>query len=338
MSRFGMTRVAAAVVCSLVLAGCGDSAGPDEFDVGAMQADLAFFDLGQTDDEEALQRTLDEIDNGTTAVLIRSRTSQPRVLFSRGSTGISLSRAPLPDSVLGKTWEWDAVEDDYVLSERSGAPSDGTRYIVYEVEGFEIVEPVVEIGYVDIRDIQQGSRREARLTAVVNDVTQRDYTAFATGDETSGEIGASGFLLLSGVRINVDGSGTISPTGIAFESHVEVPSRDLEMDITVNGSFECCDFSVDMSLEGSAGRLDVTGTSDDEGSTYTFALNGEDFALHEMPMTDPDIWTALGGNTITPEHEDLFLDVEDMSLLGVLPIVEMASPVIQILSPVPDLF
>lgn len=339
MSRRGMVRVAAAVVCSLVLAGCGDSAGPDEFDPAQLQADLAFFDLGPTADEEALQKTLNEVDDGSSELASRGSTSRPEVFFSRGGSGVSLTRTPLPDSVLGKTWEYDTVEEEFVLSERAGAPSDGTRYIVYEVDGFAFVEPLVEIGYVDIRDLEQGSRREASLTAVVNDVTLRDYTAYATGDETAGELGVDGFIQLSGVRMNIEGSGTISPTAIAFQTHFEVPSRNLQMDFTLSGTVACCSFDVDMHFDGAAGQLDVTGSSDEAGSSYEFALNGEAFARHDMPSGEEvDVWTGLGGHNVTAAHEDLFTNVEDMGALAALGVAELASPVIPVLLPVPELF
>ncbi|MFW6084886.1 MAG: hypothetical protein ACODAA_06705, partial [Gemmatimonadota bacterium] len=57
-------------------------------------------------------------------------------------------RSLIPADLLGTTFEWDEVENGYVATERTGAPANGIRFILYD----RTTDPLVENGFVDITD------------------------------------------------------------------------------------------------------------------------------------------------------------------------------------------
>lgn len=101
-----------------------------------------------------------------------------------------LSSGPIiPDPVLGTTFEWDVDVDAYVATSRTGAPANGVRFILYTVNGIthRPVEPVVEVGYVDLMDESTtGSLQlHIRVLGTGGTPTYLDYTAAIVASSSS---------------------------------------------------------------------------------------------------------------------------------------------------------
>ncbi len=103
-------------------------------------------------------------------------------LLRKSSTGTSFNatRAGIPPEVAGKTFEYSA--GSYVATGRTGAPANGVRFIIYAVHPvtFEPVEPLNEVGYVQITDLSGSNTQAARVAVVSNAITYLDYTVTAT--------------------------------------------------------------------------------------------------------------------------------------------------------------
>lgn len=88
-----------------------------------------------------------------------SLTSLPIYDFSSGFRNSMLPLAPgqvgIPDTLLGRTFTWDSAGKRYLLSSLSGAPADGTRFLLYafQLNAIGMGGPNTEqdIGQVDVR-------------------------------------------------------------------------------------------------------------------------------------------------------------------------------------------
>ncbi len=110
--------------------------------------------------------------------------------------GASPEAKVIPASVLGTTYVFDPETHCYVADpERTGAPENGVRYILYAVNPFTH-EPVVsaEIGYADLTDEGNDVPNTAalRLVAVSDGVTFVDYRVSLAGSNGSGELAVEG--------------------------------------------------------------------------------------------------------------------------------------------------
>lgn len=342
-----------ALLC-LVLAGCGDSAGPDEFDMVQMQADIDVgFEAEASPDNASIYEGLDQSDDilgSGGPVVSRTRwTAGAMPMLSRAGQPLSLSRGDLPDSVMGKTWEFDDVAGEYVASTRTDAPDDGARFILYAVDGAgAFASPLVEVGYLDFRELGNSERREGQLVAVVDDVTLYDLSGYATGAAGSGTFGATGFITFNGLRLEVDGTGSVQPSGAGsateLSTTITVPQHDVEIDGTVSdpgGSSNL--ITLTASVTSAAGQLDIAGTAGDNSSgdyatEFTFSLNGEEFATRNTVTGEPTTYTGLNGHVVSAEHEAFFeqaVDVPDLAAFSMFQILVMMTPVLE---PIPLAF
>ncbi|MBI3082064.1 MAG: hypothetical protein HYY94_03975, partial [Gemmatimonadetes bacterium] len=90
------------------------------------------------------------------------------------ATAASASVFP-PGIPLGATFVYDPAQQKYVASDRTGAPSNGVRFILYAVP---LAAQPSEIGHVDLLDQSTALRVQAFLTG--NTSPALDYTASAS--------------------------------------------------------------------------------------------------------------------------------------------------------------
>lgn len=300
MSRYGMVRVAAAVVCSLVLSGCGDSAGPADYDAVQMRG---------------------ELDGLVDALTGESNTP----MEVAGEEVRSFLGDASMDTLLGRTWVYDDASSEYVASARTGAPADGTRFIVYQVAASgNYATPLVEVGYVDIRKLDTASRREARLVAVIDGETVADYIAYATGDDTYGTFGYAGFVELGGQRADVTMDGLTAAQGGGSHERitysVEIAERELRfesmMDAPYGGSTGSNLYTA--MLEGRGGRLDLDGADSGAGFAGTLTLNGEEVAsfTDDNSDSDPPVFSPTGEHTVTAAEATLVAELLEEWAMG----------------------
>jgi hypothetical protein len=155
-----------------------------------------------------------------------------RLLRQLAPALISTSAAALfPPDVVGKTFEWNATTDMYEATARAGAPSNGVRFILYAIDPFTHapVEPVSEVGYVDLADESSGSTARVHVTVVGGSTVYVDYTvAVESLSMTSGRISAAGYI--------TNGAG--SPDTLRFNGKVTVSASQTSATITQDVSFD----------------------------------------------------------------------------------------------------
>lgn len=206
------TLAAAAIV---MLSGCGSSTSPaSAFDpITADSTSTRLF--APMDSNQALQSiaelsTYFSLTGAPPALGLLPRPGDadtPSATLDRlRGVGIALDAADiqsiLPSNVLGKTFVYNPNTPGYELSDSTGAPSNGVRFILYAVDPVlhRVLTPLNAIGYVDF--IDEGS--DLRITAVVNGVTYVDYTvslAVSVANQ-SFQLNASGYVSDGTRRVN----------------------------------------------------------------------------------------------------------------------------------------
>ncbi len=224
--------------------------------------------------------------------------------------------AIIPPEYLGKTFEWNLTTHQYDLTARTGAPSDGVRYILYAIDpltGFP-ADPLVEVGLVDLIDQSTSatSKLLIRVAGVGGTPVYVEYTITVSATLVSGRIAAAGYvtngagapdtLRFAGV---VTVSGTQTSATVTQDVSFDVNSRDIyirnvervtltETTITlrVNFRFEHGDevvtlaalFDVDQVSQTATGRVTVkvngglfaTCSAEVSASSYTVTCEGAD--------------------------------------------------------------
>lgn len=209
----------------------------------------------------------------------------------------------------GKTFVYDPDIDDYALSERSGAPANGVRFITYETDGAG--KPIVEneTGYFDLLDEGDSSAQDIalRLLVVEGSSTILDYATTLDENGPNGTITVDGFLTDGKDRLDfdIDVTGSDQPTSkkldVTFEMRVD--NRSFSINGSVSGIDEgASDMGdVDISVKHGAEslRVDVQGT--ETSIDGTFYLNGDVFATVSGNPDNPTFLGAGGGDLTQAE-------------------------------------
>lgn len=186
------------------------------------------------------------------------------------SSRIQASMAALPAAALGTTYVWDSTNAEYVQSDLSGAPSNGVRFLLYAVNPvtFRPVEPLDEVGYVDIIDESGSSTVAVRVLVVSNGATYLDYSVHASGTGSSGSVTVTGYPSDGTIRANFNLENTVTQTSdgvtLVLDYGLDVPNRNLELDWTatlteVTG--QAVQVGVDLTIQGENGTIRLQGTA-----------------------------------------------------------------------------
>ncbi|MGH7535479.1 MAG: hypothetical protein ACREMG_07825, partial [Gemmatimonadales bacterium] len=328
--HFAMRPLVAVTLVSLALGGCSssESSAPSEFNPEGATADLAAtqgaFQSPSVEAYAAVSGDISLVMNGAAAVsasaqLVTKAGANPERyvralagILPRASGGISAAVAAIPSGALGKTYVWDEVNGVYVASDLTGAPSNGVRFVLYAVNPVTLrpVEPVIEVGYVDLIDQSGTTTGSFRAIVVSGGVTYLDYTVSASGTENSGTVTISGFVTdgETTATFNLENVITNGASGlvITLDYDIDVPSRDLELDYTATLSgFLTETFAVDVNfiMKGSNGWVVLEGSYGNTGGTFTVTVNGDLFAT---------ITLAAGGElTVTGADGQPLSEVEE---------------------------
>jgi hypothetical protein len=327
----------AAVAVCVALTGCGDS-GPDvPFNPSGTTADLeavnstfsssAFasfstfslmFDaaLGGTPLISASAAAMDvrgKDNAGMRAAAVRTAKRLAAVLPRTVQTGASASIAAIPTDVAGKTFEYSA--GSYAMSDRTGAPATGVRFILYAVDPVTLapVEPLVETGYVDLIDLSSGSTSAARVVVVSGETEYLNYTVAVSNTVSGGRVSVLGMVTDGVHQANINLRATVTfNAGLTLTYGVDVPTRDFSMDITLVSSgldTETGTIEISLDVRGSNGWIRMTGQFDDTGVTLNVSVSGNHFATI----------TAVGGGdpVITGANGEFLTDDDIAALSGI---------------------
>jgi len=135
--------------------------------------------------------------------------------------------AIFPPDVLGKTFEWNVTTDVYEATARTGAPTNGVRFILYAVDPLSNlpVEPLVEVGYVDLKDESAGSTAKVHITVagVGGTPVYVDYSVtLASLSTTSVRMNTAGYIT----------NGVSSPDTLRFTGLILVAGSTTSASVT----------------------------------------------------------------------------------------------------------
>ncbi|MGD8697659.1 MAG: hypothetical protein PVJ43_00130, partial [Gemmatimonadales bacterium] len=136
-----------------------------------------------------------------------SRLGQSVRESSARGTALSMLRASIPTDSLGTTFEYDADSSRYVASVRTGAPTDGVRFILYNDK-----TALNEVGYIDLsgQSILDASGSPIDVTLKVFIASDSatlpvlNYQATGTVSGTGGTLSFTGFLSDGGSQLDFD--------------------------------------------------------------------------------------------------------------------------------------
>ena len=335
--QFSKRSVLTAVAVCVALTGCGDS-GPDvPFNPSGTTADLEavnstfssstfasfstfslMFDaaLGGTPLISASAAAMDvrgKDNAGMRAAAVRTAKRLAAVLPRAAQGGASASIAAIPAGVAGKTFVYSA--GSYVVSDRTGAPANGVRFILYAVDAVTLapVEPLVETGYADLIDLSSGSTSAARVVVVSGETEYLNYTVAVSNTISGGRVSVLGMVTDGVHEANINLRATVTfNAGLTLTYGVDVPTRDFSLDITLVSSgldTETGTIEITLDVRGSNGWIRMTGEFSGTGGTLNVSVSGRHFAT---------ITAVGGGDPVITGANGEFLSDQDLAALSAI--------------------
>ena len=338
-SQFRMTGLALLSMAALAMAGCSDAAGPSDVFDPVTTNESAQNVLSKVASNQAIQSisvlaSAFPSFGGSPALLIATlppasleQASErmwlgDRVRFMSQTLSLEGAAAPaviFPADHLGKTFVLNPATGQYEIDDsRTGAPANGVRLILYAVDPIlhATVEPLVEIGYLDLTDESTPSADAIGIEAVISGTTILDYDASATVTTTSVTFSAVGFLVHEGTQVDFNLSQSFSESdGISIDYLVSAPSEDASIRLEIDAAPASESASITLTVEHNADIvvLHIEATAGSIEGSVTF--NGELVILISGTEADP-VFTDREGNPISPEDlealHELFQSAEEV--------------------------
>lgn len=306
----GSARRFAAAAAAVAMAACGESTSPpDDFDPGTIEdiAADAFHVVGANPAVRSISAVTDGF-AGTFAGLAPARSRR---------AGAVADGVPIPDGARGQTFVFDVDAEHYALaSGRTGAPANGSRFILYGVSADGAVAlPPQEIGYLDLTDESTTETSLLGVTAAVEGVTQLDYDVSATGSVFGGtlRVNADGYVTDGSARIDFELAQNLSlATGFRFDYTLTDPVDGTTAALVFTGDTHTAlaTSSLTVTSNGRRVTLQVTATIESaidgvvtvDGAT-AFQIGG---TLEDPTFTDHD------GNPVTSAELAALTDLLDL--------------------------
>ena len=170
------------------------------------------------------------------------RRLQDLVAFSRLIPRFSVQAATalFPDTLKGKTFEWDTTSNGYVATTRTGAPANGMRFILYAIDPLTSspAKPLTEVGYIDLMD---ESTTHPTLHVMVAGVggapVYVNYTVTLASQTTSSVVVTTAGYITNGATSpdsvvfagTITGSGSASSITVTEDVSFDVNARDIHV-------------------------------------------------------------------------------------------------------------
>lgn len=315
----------ATVVLALALAACGkDSSAPSEFNPQGTTADMtaaqAAFQAPQMSSFAVLGGSISAVLNGSPVVkasalavrgLDAARAARDLAAIVPRPGVFQASVTSIPSDLLGTTFVWDVATAGYVSSDLTGAPSQGVRFLLYAVDPVMLqpVDPLVEVGYVDITDHSSMTAVDVNVRVVEGSVVYLDYNVTAHPSTNGGTLEISGFATDGATLANFDLTTSVTQTSnsvvIDYGYQVNVPSRHLTLTWTITmSSVSGSEFAttLDLVIDGPNGNVRLTGGYGVTERTLTVNVNGAVFATVNLDGPQPVI-TGADGQPLSAEDE-----------------------------------
>jgi len=249
----------------------------------------------------------------------------------------SAETAAIPAEVAGKTFEFDGI--GYVPTDRTGAPANGVRFIIYAVNPvtFEPSLPLTEVGYVQLNDLSGSNIQAARVIVVSGETTYLDYTVTATATVTGGRVTVVGFVTDGQYTANVNLRSTVNESaGFTLLYTLDVPQRDVAIDLTMSTSGldpETSVIEIDLSMSGPNGTVSMSGQFSETGGTLAVRVNGKVFATMTASGAGEPVITGANGQPLSDEDAVALRNIFEITGAAFIAFDEMVLPVAIFLEP-----
>lgn len=326
---------ALSLVFAVGLAACNDSTNPgDSFDPSASAADLeAVGSAFNTDVYASLSAmggnfgvvaaapalAVGVVDAGWISV------SSPEKweLYGGELANVLLSRSAavllIPDTFRGRTYENNAAGYFY-NPDRAGAPTNGIRFILYDVNPITGVPGTTEIGWVDVMDESTDLAAVVRLSVWSGDTEYINYTVGASGVINSVSFDIVGWVTDGTTQVNFTLNHSIDATFATaraeIDYQIDVPSRDFSvaanMVIEFNAETQAGSVTIETSFSQANNNVVVQGSIDSQtdAGTLEVLVNGNLFATitiagQSITVVGPD------GNALSQEQAQALQKITD---------------------------
>ena len=321
-------RPLVALALTALMAGCGggDSNAPDApFDPAGTTSDLGALEASfESDAMAAFQSAAPSIGSvlGETPAAMAVRAAPSKTLAG-GKPGVReyagvLARAygapatgmrpygagaAILEEHYGVTFTRNAETLEYEASARTGAPSNGVRFIVYAVNPIsgQPVTPLQEVGYADIEVTEGTNSASVRVELVSGGVTYLDYAVGATGTQASITLTVAGYVSNGDERVNFDLDTRITETAITLDYTLIVPTRGnfrMDFEETVGET----SLTSSLLLRGPHGTVTIEGSQTETAGSYQVEVNGEAFATITFADGSDPVIAGADGEALTEEE------------------------------------
>ncbi len=329
----------ATAVVAFGLAGCSGDDGPSgpvtPFDPDATAQAAAELESRLDVDSDvmmslALVSPALEAEGGALAQLLPGGLVRPAQPFNAQMiVDPSFSMEPIfPSNFLGTTFEWDEGLGRYAMTERTGAPADGIRFILYAVDPFtgEPALPLNEIGFLDLTDEGSASATRLGVYAETGGIARLDYTVTASyallGDVIEATATGAGYISDGTRRLDFDLVQTVAFNTVNETMRVDM-LYDLRMDdenvrvvVDVGSDIDlsASDLSLDVMMTitdgGNVTVLDIT-VDQTENITGTVLHNGQTVAQIDGSTSAP-VFTNASGDPLSSAEAAALVEVFDV--------------------------
>jgi hypothetical protein len=312
-------RVLIALASMLSAAACSDGVGPSgrDFDAQSVQSGLSVVERAANSSVlgslHAVSRSIGDVGASAATSSTGWGSGLEAAVRKLATVSIENGTALIPvmrSSVLGKTFVWDPSARKYVPDPgRTGAPSNGVRFILYDVDPNENPLAGAEIGYADLTDERRSSGSSAgiRLEVVIGGETRLAYSFDLTGSIDRAQFDVFGYIRDGGDRLDfsIKTSQQLFARGgkATLEAKLYVAQEDLEVTAKVSGTAgeENGDGTVDLTIRSKLDEIVVDVETSGGELDATFKVNGELLATATGDPKSPVI-RGDGGRELTDEE------------------------------------
>lgn len=321
-------RTLLALASVTAIAACSDGTGPNEgaFDTRSVQSGLAVIEraanaqvLGSL---RVVSRSLGAVGASAAPQSWSPGLEQAVMKLSAAASQTGTALIPVMQSaVLGKTFVWDPSVKKYVPdSARTGAPSNGVRFILYDVDPNENPLAGSEIGYADLMDERRSSASTAgiRLEVVTGGVTRLAYSFDLTGSLENAKFDVFGYITDGSDRLDfsIKTSQQLFGRGgkTTLEAKLVVAREDLEVTAKVAGNAgeEDGDGEVDLTIRSKLDEIVVDAETVRGELDATFTVNGQLLATATGNPKSP-VLRGDGGRDLTDEESQAIGAIVEMA-------------------------
>ncbi|MGQ0642873.1 MAG: hypothetical protein ACT4P6_19175 [Gemmatimonadaceae bacterium] len=311
-------------------AACSEGVGPNDrsFDAQNVKAGLAVIERVASAKVlaslHAVSRSVSDVGAATPLSSTSWSPALEQVVLKLSTSAAQAGTALIPvmrSSVLGKTFVWDPSVRKYVPDPaRTGAPANGVRFILYDVDPNENPLAGAEIGYADLTDERRSAAATAgvRLEVVTGGVTRLAYSFDLTGSLEKAQFDVFGYITDGSDRLDFSiktsqqlfgrgGKATLDAKLFVAQEDVEVTAKIAGIAGEENGDGE-----IDLTIRSKLDEIVVDAETVRGQLAATFSVNGQLLATATGDPKAP-VLRGDGGRELTDEETQAVVAIVAMA-------------------------